>query len=225
MSRMQGFLRESGIHGEHFLVAMHPGASWPPKCWPIEHYAAVATALIDRHRAKIILIGDTKEAGLCIRLRDIMGPEERRDVVIAAGVTTLHETAALIKSSKLFIGSDSGPLHIAHAVNTSAVALFGPQSPVMYGPHQNPAVAIYRKADCSPCIQKVSQGCHRGLTCCKGLMSITPEEVLETIEGILLHHPQSHHQDDKDCFFDCRKDRPPDKSHSPLAFPLLNQVR
>jgi heptosyltransferase II len=224
-SRIQGFLRENGIQGEHLLVAMHPGASWPPKCWPIENYATLATVLIDRHRAKIILIGDTKETGLCIRLRDIMGPEERQHVVIAAGATTLQETAALIKSSKLFIGSDSGPLHIAHAVNTSAVALFGPQSPVMYGPHQNSAVAIYRKVDCSPCIQKVSQGCQRGLTCCDGLMSITPEEVLETIEGILLQRPESHNQGDKDCFFDCSKDGPPGKSHTPQAFPLLNQDR
>ena len=113
VARMQGLLRESGIHGENFLVAIHPGASWAPKCWPLEHYAALTTALIKRHRAKIILIGDTKETGLCNRLRDLMGPKARRHVVNAAGATTLHETAALIKGSTLFIGSDSGPLHIA----------------------------------------------------------------------------------------------------------------
>lgn len=183
VSGAEVFLREHEVHEEDLLIAIHPGASWPPKCWPIENYAALAAELIDRYRAKIILIGATKESGLCIRLRDIMRSEERQHVVIAAGATTLQETAALIKSSKLFIGSDSGPLHIAHAVNTSAVALFGPQNPVMCGPHQNSAVAIYRKADCSPCVQKVSQCCHRGFTCCEGLLSITPQDVLEAVEA------------------------------------------
>lgn len=176
------FLKACRVSDDDLLVCIHPGAPWLPKRWPKERFAAVAEALIGKYGSKIVLIGNADEMRLCSAVRDQITLGNRNHVVVAAGITNLHGTAALIKRAVLFIGNDSGPMHMAHAFETNTVALFGPQSPAFFGPLQNRAVAIFKKVECSPCFQKIDKGCPRGLSCCEGLLNITPEDVLTAIE-------------------------------------------
>jgi heptosyltransferase II len=176
------FLEANQVGQDDLVISIHPGAPWFPRRWPQERFALLANALITRYNSKIILIGSGNETKLCAGILDLVAGDYRHHVLIAAGATDLLGAAALIKRSRLFIGNDSGPMHIAHAVNTDCVALFGPQTPVLFGPGGNIARAIYSKAACSPCIQKANKGCSRGLSCCEGLLNITPEDVLRVIE-------------------------------------------
>jgi predicted lipopolysaccharide heptosyltransferase III len=176
------FLKENTVSKGDMLVCIHPGAPWQARRWPQERFAALADALIAAYKSKIVLIGSGDEKALCSAIRNLAGPENRNQIISAAGAMDIAATAALIRRCRLFIGNDSGPMHIASAVNTDTVALFGPQTPELFGPRGAQAAAIYRKVDCSPCIQKGGRGCMRGLQCCEGLLHITADDVMDVIE-------------------------------------------
>jgi predicted lipopolysaccharide heptosyltransferase III len=180
------FLEENNASNNDMLVSLHPGGPWMPKRWPQDRFAALADALIATYGSKIILIGSDDEKALCSAIRDLARPEHRNHIVIAAGATDVAGTTALIKRCKLFIGNDSGPMHIASAVNTATVALFGAQTPLLFGPSGAKAEAVYRKVVCSPCVQKDDRGCGRGLKCCEGLLLITPEDVMGIVGKIVI---------------------------------------
>ena len=80
-------------------------------------------------------------------------------IVDLVGKCNLRETIALLKRSALFVGNDSGIMHLAAAAGTPLVALFGPQSPVKFGPWSVRAKVIYRNMACSPCRQKFFTEC------------------------------------------------------------------
>ena len=176
------FLEENTVSKDDMLVCLHPGAPWQARRWPQERFAALADGLIATYRLKVVLIGGGDERELCSSIRDLAGLKNKNHIILAAGATDIAGTAALIKRCRLFIGNDSGPMHIASAVNTDTVALFGPQTPVLFGPNGAKATAVYRKVHCSPCIQKDGRGCSRGLQCCEGLLHITAEDVMRVIE-------------------------------------------
>ncbi len=83
----------------------------------------------------------------------------RDGVVDLVGQCDLRNTIALLKRSTLFVGNDSGIMHLAAAAGTPLVALFGPQSPVKFGPWSKKARVIYKGLPCSPCRQKFFSEC------------------------------------------------------------------
>jgi ADP-heptose:LPS heptosyltransferase len=93
----------------------------------------------------------------------------------------LDELAKIIAGAKLFIGSDSGPLHLAAAVGTPSVGLFGPASPEITGPLVTMNSYLYKKVECSPCNQK---DCVRKWNPCISLISV--DEVFEAVNRFLL---------------------------------------
>ena len=143
------FLRERGVAEGELVVCMHPGAGAPVKLWREEAWAAVGDGLIERYGGRIVLTGGPGEEELC---RTIAAQMAARPV-IAAGQTTLAQLAALFAHSRLVLGVDSGPLHLAVAVGTPTVHLFGPADPCLFGPWGDPArhVIIASDMPCAPC--------------------------------------------------------------------------
>ncbi len=131
------------------LIAIHPGAGAAVKQWPTAAWAAVAGRLSETCRAQIVLTGSAAEQPLA---RDIAA-RLACPVLDAAGQTDLEQLAALFERCALVLGSDSGPLHLAVAVGTATVHLYGPASTVKFGPWGEPERHIVLRTDwpCAPC--------------------------------------------------------------------------
>ncbi len=138
---------------EHFgntaPIAIHPGAGAPVKLWRPAGWAAVADALTRASGAPIILTGSVSERALCQAVAEKMS----RPAHTLAGQTDLDQLAALFGRCRLVLGPDSGPLHLATAVGTPTVGLYGPADPALFGPWGPPARhrALTSAWPCVPC--------------------------------------------------------------------------
>ena len=145
------------------FTAVIPGARWESKQWPAEKIGA----LIDRMHAdgspRCVLLGAPDDrtfaeqvAGAC-----------RSGAVNLVGRTTLRELVALIELAEGVICHDSGPMHIAAALNKPTVAIFGPTNPARTGPYSDAATVVTYPIDCAPCYRRVCpfghQDCMRRL--------------------------------------------------------------
>jgi heptosyltransferase-3 len=132
-ARVDILLRERGVPKDGF-VHIHPAARWLFKCWTAEGWAELIERLQD-DGWPVVLSGapSGEEAGL------LQAIEERltRPVVNLAGALSLKELAALAARARLFIGVDSAPMHIAAAMGTPVIALFGPSGEASWGPWHN----------------------------------------------------------------------------------------
>jgi heptosyltransferase-3 len=143
----------SHIIEEHALGAgfihLHPASRWSFKCWPAERNAALVDALHDRgERVVITAAPDEAERRL---VSDIVS-RCRRAPIDLSGKLTLKSLAALTARAKLFIGVDSAPMHIAAAMATPVVALFGPSGPDQWGPWSARARIVGSTVHpCRPC--------------------------------------------------------------------------
>jgi heptosyltransferase-3 len=126
----QAFARQqlSGLPGHRWL-ALAPGARWQPKRWPAENFRSLIEQLQDEFDA-VVLLGDASETDSCATI----GTSLPLPVINLAGKTDLLQTAAVVTQARLLIGNDSGIGHIAAAVNTATVTVFGPGDPARYHP-------------------------------------------------------------------------------------------
>ena len=111
-------------------IAIHPGAGAAVKLWRTERWTAVADALTNATGARILLTGSETERPLCLEIAAQMETE----ALVMAGKTTLDQLAATFADCRLVLGLDSGPLHLAVAVGTPTVHLYGPVDPAAFGP-------------------------------------------------------------------------------------------
>ncbi len=131
------------------LIALQAGAGAPVKRWPIERLAEVGRRLRDDLGATVVALGGPGERGLVETLVQQIGSQ----VIGLAGVTTLGELAAVLERCALALGPDSGPLHLAVAVGTPTIHLFGPADPRRFGPFGDPSRhrVILSSWPCCPC--------------------------------------------------------------------------
>ncbi len=143
------WLQDRGLDPTKPLVGIHPGAGAPVKQWPVAAWAAVADGLSEAHGAAILLTGTAGERPLTGAVAAAMS----RPVLDAAGETTLGRLAALQERCAVVLGSDSGPLHLAVAVGTPTVHLYGPVAPATFGPWGDPGRHVVLVTDwaCAPC--------------------------------------------------------------------------
>ncbi len=173
-ARVEAALAGLVTSGRRFAV-INPGAGWETKLWPLGHFAELAGRL-------------RSEAGLEV-LVSWFGQREREmaDRICAGGgarpaaATDLPELAELLRRAALFVGSDTGPTHIAAAVGTPTVALFGPADSVRNRP-LGPRVEVLTAGgvDCAPCWRR--KACRRGVVC---MSAIRPEGVLAAARRVL----------------------------------------
>lgn len=166
--------------GPQPLVAIHPGSGGyaPARRWEPAKWAAVADALIQRYRAQIVLVGAPADGADAVQAQ-MTGPARN-----TAGQTTLPQLAALLAQCDLFLGADSGVMHVAASVDLPVVALFGPSNHLAWGPWtpENRSAVVRLGLRCSPCsyvTHSVGQrnGCwHRSC-----LADLQPEQVLAAV--------------------------------------------
>jgi heptosyltransferase-2 len=174
------------------LVAMHPGAGWYSRAriWPVENFAAVACGLGRSHAATVVVLGGPDEVEAASRLEKLV-EGAGGGLLNLAGRTSIHETAALIERCDLFVGNDSGPMHIAAAVGTPVVAVFGPSNIRAWGPYTPPGApfkhtVVSRDLPCMPCFYRGhSLGLREGCGTRECLTRLPPGPVLEACRGKL----------------------------------------
>lgn len=147
------FLGRNGIKKGDFLVGIAPGAAESAKSrtWPLENYIRLAEELIQKHNAKVILIGSENEK---ILSAEIMKKLNDKNIIDSIGKLNLRQLFCLMEKLSLFIGNDAGAMHIAAAQGVKTIGLFGPNLPVRFAPYGKNNVAVYKGEICkfSPCI-------------------------------------------------------------------------
>jgi lipopolysaccharide heptosyltransferase II len=151
-------LRDQQLSLDKLLVTVHTQARWVTKRWAPRKIAELSDRLIERYGAHIIFTGAKDDNPAIEEIVTFM----RHKAVNASGRTTLKELAYLLKHSKLMITTDSGPMHIAAAMGTPVVALFGPTAPWRTGPYTDKALIVSTHLPCSPCFKRK---CDRKKTC------------------------------------------------------------
>ncbi|MFZ0702992.1 MAG: lipopolysaccharide heptosyltransferase II [Candidatus Acidiferrales bacterium] len=151
-------LREAGVRPEAKRIALAPGAAYgSAKCWPPERFAAVADALVAEFGADVILFGASSEQGICRQIAERM----RHRPVILAGQTSIGELPAFFSRCSLFVGNDSGAMHVAAAVGVPVVAVFGSTDPQGTAPVTFRKNLIQHQVACSPCFLRECPIDHR----------------------------------------------------------------
>jgi len=169
-ARVHALLRSSGIAPDESFVAMNPVAFWDTKLWYDEKFARLCDRITEELGIKVVLTGGSA-AGVIGHIQS----EMRHEAINLGGRTTLRDLAYLYSRASLLITTDSGPMHIASAVGTPVVALFGPTDPVRTGPYGTGHVVVRKACDCSPCFLKKcdSMQCMREITVTEVFAAVT----------------------------------------------------
>jgi heptosyltransferase-1 len=165
--RVQNFFIENNIFNFKKIV-LHISAGNKYRDWGVENFVKLIE-LLNRHKnLKVIIIGDRKDK----EIEEKIGERVEGEFLSLVGEINLKELRELISRANLFVGSDSGPMHVAATTQTPIVALFGPTTPNIFGPWMAKATIIEKKLDCRPCRQK--ECIYEDFRC---LRTIRPEEV------------------------------------------------
>jgi heptosyltransferase-2 len=178
----EGFLAGRGHAEGTRLVGIHPFTANPNRAWHEDNFIAVANALQEKHGVRILLFGGKRDVALAARIGDRVRPAP----ILAVGSTNLRQTMALLSKCSMLLCNDSGIMHLGAALNVPLVALFGPQTPDVFGPWGKRCVVLSKRFRCSPCKQKFFTECEpspRGRPMC--MESITEEEVLAAAARLL----------------------------------------
>ena len=120
--------------------------------WPAASFASLARRLALEDGTPVVFVGSREEKGYVAGIAHAAGPAPRGLLVDLSGELTLGELAALLGRAGVHVTNDTGPMHLGAALGTPTVALFGPETPVMYGPLGGRSIALWRPPPCSPCI-------------------------------------------------------------------------
>ncbi len=132
------------------LIGIHPGAKDMFKQWSPACFIELGKRLTEHLGAQVIITGSASEKALVSEIASRI-----QGAIPLAGELSLRPLAALIKKMELFIANDTGPMHVAFAMRTPTVALFGPTDPERCGPYLAAPVSVIRKRpSCSPCLRK-----------------------------------------------------------------------
>jgi heptosyltransferase-1 len=162
--------------GPERFALLNPGAAWPNKRWPADRFGRLAAWIRDRHRLPSIVLWGPGESDLA---DDVIRASE--GAATKAPPTRLADLIALSRGAQLMVSGDTGPTHIAAAVGTPVVALFGPTDPNRNGPWHPDDVALGRYAGCD---------CHYERACRHGverwcLATVSEDEVRAAVDGRL----------------------------------------
>ncbi len=176
---IENFLHSHGVSGKDRLIALHPGASCPSKIWPGENFARLGDGLAKSFKVKIIILSSREDEEVGNKVIRLMQCKP----ISACGKTTVSELASLLLRCALVISNDSGPVHIAAAVKTPVIAIFGRNerglSPVRWRPLGKRDIVLHKEVGCESCL---AHDCRIDFKCLK---AITPGEVMAAAEKIL----------------------------------------
>ena len=195
----EDFLRSNEIGNSDLVIAIHAGGgkyTAAYRNWPLDRFANVADILSERYKAKIIFIGGKDDKPAVDSVTKLM----KQKAVVAAGKMSLKQTAALLTKTKLLLCNNSGPMHIAAALNVRTVSIFGSADPRIHRPWGKGHIVLQNPLECSPCYYpffrdtleetKRRNGwvgrkfeCRTGDYCC--LTGIPTDQVVEAVGHII----------------------------------------
>lgn len=164
------------------LVGMHVGPSWPVREWTVEGWTVLAEMLKRDCGATIVQLGADQHV-----TRGKVKTPRIEGVVDLVGKLSLEETVAAISMCNLFVGIDSGLLHVSGAVGVPSVGLFGPVNPALRLPRGTPSEAVVANLPCIGCHHRSprlhwQEGCPHEIAC---MNSIEPQAVLDACRRML----------------------------------------
>jgi lipopolysaccharide heptosyltransferase II len=140
------------------MIAVVLGSSWKSKDWFYEGYYGLLKDLLYSEKMQVVLLGDRSQVTSALQLvKKLSAP----GLINLVGKTSLPELAAILESVAVAVGPDSGPSHVAAAVGTPYVSLFGPTSPRRTAPYGSENLVIQACVDCAPCYKKQCPGLDR----------------------------------------------------------------
>lgn len=167
-AQARGLLSTDGVRMDRPIVSLCPGSTNSrAKRWPAASYAALADRFITEAGANVVLIGSPDELEVS---REVEGQMHHRPFMLT-GKTDLAQVVAVLSLADVLITNDTGPAHIAAALNRPTLAIFGPTDPRTTRPFPSVAEIIRRPPDCAPCMLRDCPIDHRCMT------AITPDEV------------------------------------------------
>jgi heptosyltransferase I len=173
-NNIERLLHINGIDKNELFVTVSPTALWKTKLWEDEKFARLCDRIMVDLNVRIIITGSSGEEPA--RIQSLM----KTSAVNLGGKTTLRDLAYLYQLSSLLITTDSGPMHLAAAVGTPVIALFGPTDPNRTGPYGKGHRVIRKDLPCSPCFLKKCDT----MRC---MRDITVEEVFQSVKEKLFN--------------------------------------
>jgi ADP-heptose:LPS heptosyltransferase len=178
--RAEAILKEAWAFQGQMLVGINVRASsrWTSKNWPAASIAQLCDRLAKEFNVRSVITGSKDDAAFA----ESVAKMTRSKPLVTAGKTSINELAALIKRFRVYLTPDSAPMHIARAVGTPCVALFGPTDPKRHvaSPVNYTILSKSTELGCGPCYKP---GCSKKISCMK---KITVEEVFGAIAPYLL---------------------------------------
>ena len=166
-------LKDLGIPEGKPLIAMNPSATYGlAKCWYPDRFGKLGKRLVEKWQAKVLLFGKEEERPIVLEILHHLGTKG----IDLTGKTGLLQLAGLLERCTLLVTNDTGTMHVATAVGTPVVALFGPTPPLMTGPWGKEHVVVKKDVPCSPCWKRICPTDHQ----CMEL--ITVDEVEEIVD-------------------------------------------
>lgn len=167
--------------GEPYLV-LNPNAGELAleRRWSVERFAELADELLATFGGKVVVVGAPAERAYVQGM--LAATKTRERVIDLSGQTSLPELVALFAEARLLVSNDTGPLHLACAVGTPTIAIFGPETPTLFGPRGDRHRVISRGLACSPCLNVYNGrtvSCRFAVTRC--VTEITVEQVLQAV--------------------------------------------
>jgi heptosyltransferase-2 len=151
----------AGAREGTWRCAIAPGASYgAAKCWPPERFAALADRLISECGADVILFGTPNENEMAAQISSAM---KNRSISLI-GKTSMRDLAPLFSTCSIFIGNDSGAMHVAAAAGLPVIGIFGPTDPQGTAPVTQQFTLIREPVSCSPCFLRTCPVDHRCMT-------------------------------------------------------------
>jgi len=187
-SAQQAAARLAGLRAP--LIGIHAAGGRAIKQWPIERFRELADELVAHRGATVVLTGSDGDREIVRSIKAGLPPSR---VVDVSGETDLPALAALLQQLDVYVTGDTGPMHLAHAVGTPIVAIFGPSDPARYAPHGPHDRVVRIDLPCAPCnrIRLPPARCVGHTPDC--LAGITTASVLQAIDDVLRERSQGAH--------------------------------
>jgi heptosyltransferase-1 len=180
-NRIEALLDYYGAAGKK-LAVLAPGTIWETKQWRRAGFAEVAHYLLQKGFA-VVLAGAAREQAVCAEVAKL-----ERGVINLAGETTLSELAALVRRAAICVTNDSGPMHLAVALDRPVVSIFGPTDPVWIGPYRRADAVLQTKLECSPCYLRQLSRCPNDHRC---MTEVSATAVIERVEAVMRGQPKN----------------------------------
>lgn len=159
------------------FFALAPVSRWSSKNWPVERYAALAALLVKKYGGTVLAVGSAADVTVCEQVVAGLGDRGRN----LAGRLSLPQLGGVLSRVDLLMANDSGPVHMAAAVGTPCLVLFGPTNPNLTGPYGACHAVLRAPEPCQPCDQPQCPGVS-GRPC---LDRIDVEDVVMTVDALL----------------------------------------